>query len=132
MSEPDDPLSADRPFTVIYDGECPFCQAYIRMTRLKASLGEVALIDARQDAAAVTALREAGYEINEGMVVLDRGRVHYGEDAMHVLALVTTPSDLFNKATSWVFARPALARRAYPVFKAARRLVLTVLRRPLI
>lgn len=120
------------PFVIVYNGECPFCSAYVRFLRLKRSAGDVELIDAREEPQIVQAVRDAGYEINDGMMVLDRGQVFYGENAMHVLALMSTPAGIFNRATAWVFARPKLARLVYPVFKLGRRIALALLRKPMI
>ena len=32
---------------IIYDGQCPFCSRYVRLVRLRDSLGQVELVDAR-------------------------------------------------------------------------------------
>lgn len=118
------------PAAIVYDGACPFCRRYIRLLRLKRAVGPVELIDARGAPEAVGVLREAGYDPDESMVFLERGRIYSGEEAMHRLALLTTPADAFNRITAWVFARPVLGRAVYPLFKLARRAALALLRRP--
>jgi predicted DCC family thiol-disulfide oxidoreductase YuxK len=123
-------LTEAHPAAIVYDGACPFCRRYIRLLRLKQAVGPVELIDARGAPAAVGVLRKAGCDLNEGMVFLHGGGVYFGEEAMHRLALLTTPSDAFNRITAWVFARPALGRAVYPAFKLARRAALALLRRP--
>ena len=36
---------------IAYDGECPFCSAYLQMVRLRDAVGPVALINVRENAA---------------------------------------------------------------------------------
>lgn len=116
-------------FAIVYDGHCPFCSAYIRLIRLKAAVGRVDMFDARKHPELVQYLRDAGYEINEGMVAIIGGTIHFGEEAMHVLALHTTRSGAFNTLTSRIFASPLLSKIFYPVFKFGRRVALFALRR---
>ena len=117
---------------IVYDGECPFCAAYVRMTRLRASAGPVRLVDARSDAPEVAEAREAGLDLDRGMVVKLDGRLYHGDAAMTALALLTTPSGAFNRAMRALFRRPALARVLYPPMVAGRRLTLRLLgRRPI-
>src|SRR5262249_37501864 len=50
-------------------------------------------------------------------------------DALNALALLTTPSGHFNRATAWLFSSPALSRLLYPVLRAGRNATLTLLGR---
>jgi predicted DCC family thiol-disulfide oxidoreductase YuxK len=116
-------------FVIAYDGQCPFCSAYIRLLRLEAAVGRVDMFDARKHPELVQYLRANGYEINEGMVAIINGDIYFGERAMHVLALHTTRSGMFNSLTSRVFASPLLSKIFYPAFKIGRRFVLFALGR---
>ena len=129
MSQP----SPTKPGPVIlYDGDCPFCAAYVRMTRLRASAGPVRLIDARSDAPEVAEARAAGLDLDRGMVVKLDGRLYHGDAAMTALALLTTPSGGFNRMMRALFRRPAVARLLYPPMVAGRRLTLRLMgRRPI-
>ncbi len=114
---------------IIYDGECPFCAAYVRMTRLRASAGPVRLVNARDGGPDVDLARAAGLDIDRGMVVKLDGQLYHGDAAMTALALLTTPSGLFNRAMRGLFGRPALARVLYPPMVAGRNLTLRLLGR---
>ena len=132
MSTSLDDLLQRPDLVVIYDGQCPFCDAYVTMLRLRESVGEVSLIDARTDAALVAELARQGYPLNEGMAALLGGRIYFGADAVILLSQLTTGSGAFNRATAAVLSRPALARLCYPVMKAGRKLTLKIIgRRPL-
>lgn len=114
---------------IIYDGECPFCSAFVRMTRLRDSAGPVRLIDARSDAPEVAQARAAGLDLDSGMVVKLEGRLYHGDAAMTALALLTTPSGAFNRLVRALFRRPALARILYPPMVMGRNLTLRLLGR---
>ncbi len=117
---------------IAYDGQCPFCSAYVRLTRLRASAGPFALIDARSGHPAVAELRRAGLDINQGMVVKYEGRLYHGADAMHFLALLTTRSSAFNWFMALVFGSRLLAHLLYPALRASRNLTLRLMGRRLI
>ena len=115
--------------TIVYDGECPFCAAYVRMLRLREAAGPVRLVDARGDDPVVAGLMAAGIDLDDGMAVIMAGDVHHGAEAMTVLSLLTTRSGAFNRAMRLLFARPGVARALYPPLVAGRNLALRVLGR---
>ena len=114
---------------LLYDGECPFCSAYVRMLRLRESAGPVRLVDAREGGPELDELRAAGLEIDEGMALKLHGRLHHGDDCIHALALLTTPSGAFNRAAAWIFRSPRRSRAMYPALRAGRNAALTLLGR---
>ena len=64
---------------IVYDGECPFCSAYVRMFRLR-ELSEVELINAREDHPLVDQIKRQGFDLYEGMVMKIGGEYHFGDD----------------------------------------------------
>lgn len=115
--------------TILYDGECPFCSAYVRMTRLSAAAGPVRLVDARDGGPEVAEARAAGLDLDKGMVVKLDGQLHHGDRAMVLLAGLTTGSGLFNRLTRAAFRSPSRARLLYPLLVAGRNLTLRLLGR---
>lgn len=111
---------------IIYDGDCIFCQNYVRFLRLRKAVGDVELLDARSGDPRLEAYWRAGYDLNEGMLFVHRGTVHYGADAVHVLATLTGRHDWLNQANARIFSNPKLARLLYPALKIGRRLTLLV------
>ena len=120
------------PLRIVYDGECPFCKAYIKFVRLRESAGGVELIDARGDNLILQTIRARGLDLDEGMVVEMDGRFYHGDAAMSVLAGMTTRSGWFNRLVRIGFSRPAVSRILYPSLVLGRRLVLILLGRRLI
>lgn len=114
---------------IYYDGDCPFCSDYARYLRLGAAVGAPALVDLRTAPEARARLEAEGFDLDEGMVADIGGHRHGGAEALHALALLTTRSGLFNRATAALFASPTLARYAYPVLRAGRNTVLELLGR---
>lgn len=120
---------AEEPTYIVYDGECPFCSAYVKMVRLREALGDVELVSARSDHPATKRLADAGISLDQEMALIHEGRVYAGPECMHRLALMSTPSGAFNRINRALFSHPAVARFAYPVLRAGRNMALALLRR---
>lgn len=114
---------------IVYDGECPFCSAYIRHLRLKEACGTVELIDARSDAMIVKELISKGYDLDEGMVLVLDGQVYHGDECIHALALMTSPSSLFNRINARIFSSRKLSTVLYPMLRGCRNAALRALGR---
>lgn len=122
--------SAETPAaSLVYDGECPFCSAYIRLLRFRASTGAVDLIDARGGGPLVDEIVAAGLDLDDGMVLKMAGRFYHGDDCIHALALMSGGSTLFNRVNAWIFKSPARARLLYPMLRAGRNAALRLLGR---
>ena len=74
--------------SVIYDGACPFCSAYVKILRLRKAVGKVTLVDARQNATLLKELAARDLQIDQEMVVVHGGAVYSGGDTINVLALL--------------------------------------------
>ncbi len=109
---------------IIYDGACPFCTRYVRLARLRDTVGPVLLSDARQGGAAVDEVRKAGLDLDQGMVLRYAGRFYHGADCLNMIALLSSRSDMINRLTSALFRHPALARVSYPVLRTLRNISL--------
>ena len=119
---------------ILYDGECPACQSYIRFSRLREALGAVDLINAREAPDLVSQYRAQGCEINEGLILdfRDGGKPLCGEEAMTGIAAMSTGSKFFNHLNAAFFQSPRLARIVYPVLAVGRRVLLFLIGRNLI
>lgn len=113
---------------LIYDGECPFCAAYVKLLRLRREY-RVELTDARSAPELVSAFKARGMDLDTGMVVEIDGVAYHGNACVERLALLTTPVGLFNRVNAWVFARPGLAAWVYPMLVWGRNGVLKLLGR---
>ncbi len=121
--------AGDMTISVFYDGDCPFCSKYMSMIRLKETLGEVKLVDLRVNSNVKDELLSQGFNLDKGMVVDIDGRRVDGADAVNQLALLSTPSNGFNRFNKMVMSSPLLAACLYPFLRAGRWLVLFFLGR---
>jgi predicted DCC family thiol-disulfide oxidoreductase YuxK len=115
---------------VVYDGDCPFCSAYVQMARLREVFSKVELVSARdRHHIAVRDLEARGVDLNNGMAVVNGERLYYGPAAMRYISSVTTRSKLLNKLVAAVMANEAIAGIVYPMLNMGRKTVLFVLGR---
>ncbi|MBL6426319.1 MAG: DUF393 domain-containing protein [Maritimibacter sp.] len=114
---------------IVYDGDCPFCSRYVAMVRLREAAGPVELIDARSDHPAARRVTQAGFDLDEGMALIDGDTIHFGDEVVHRLALMSTGSGAFNRLNAHIFRSPRVARMLYPVMKAGRNATLTLMGR---
>ena len=117
---------------LLYDGQCPFCSRYVRLVRLREAVGPVRLIDARPGGPELALATAAGLDINTGMVLSLNGELYHGDACLNRVALLSTPSDLFNRLNATLFRSPRIAAFAYPIMRTARNAVLWSIGRPLI
>ncbi|WP_230281557.1 DCC1-like thiol-disulfide oxidoreductase family protein [Croceicoccus sp. Ery15] len=117
------------PVIIVYDGECPFCSAYVSMLRLKRAAGDVELVDARSGHPAVARLRALDIDLDEGMAVIAGDAVHHGAAAMQWLSMMTTPSATLNGLMARVLRHERLARAAYPFLRGGRNAALALMGR---
>lgn len=114
---------------VVYDKQCPACDYYCNMVRIRESVGHLVLVDARNGGPVMDEITAAGLDIDEGMVVKVGTQLYYGPDAIHALALMGTNRGLFNRIAYWAFRSKRASRILYPMLKACRNLLLKVLRK---
>jgi predicted DCC family thiol-disulfide oxidoreductase YuxK len=114
---------------ILYDRECPVCDAYCTLADVRPAAGRIKLLDARKDSELLREVTARSLDIDEGMVVRYRGELHYGADAIHVLALLSPRKTLFDKLSWLVFRSRKRARIVYPAMKVGRNLILKLLRR---
>lgn len=112
---------------VIYDGECPFCSAYVRMVRLRNVAGKVHLLDAREPHPVVEEIKSLGFDFDEGMALKIGDAIYHGNDCIHQLAMMSGPSGVLNRLHFWVFQNPKRAQLLYPYLRAGRNLALRLL-----
>jgi predicted DCC family thiol-disulfide oxidoreductase YuxK len=112
------------PSLIVYDGECVFCANYVRFLKLKEAIGPVELLDARSDDPRVKKYWRDGYDLNKGMLFIHRGRTYHGDEAINVLASLSSDSTVFNRVNGLVLSNAKTAELLYPLLKLGRRLVL--------
>ena len=123
-----DLMSDDRTY-VVYDGECPFCSRYVKLLRLSAAAGRIELVDARHPHPIVQMLQTKGIDLDEGMALVQGDQISHGDECIHKLALMTTPSNAFNRINALIFRSAKASSVLYPILRSARNATLTLLGR---
>jgi predicted DCC family thiol-disulfide oxidoreductase YuxK len=114
---------------LVYDDECPACDNYCRMVRIRETVGTLKLVNARESSEVMQEITRQGLDIDQGMVLKVGDVLYYGSDAIHALSLMGSPSGVFNRLNHWLFRSKRRARLLYPLLRSCRNLLLKVLRK---
>jgi len=114
---------------LVYDKQCPACDFYCNLVRIRESVGRLVLIDAREPSEVMDEITAARLDIDQGMVLAVGSTLHYGSDAIHMLSLMSTRSGAFNRLSYWCFHSERASAYLYPIFRALRNLLLKALRK---
>ncbi len=115
---------------LVYDGDCPMCRRYVRWQRIRRDVGELELIDGRQESEARRELSARGIDLDQGFALQIGERWYHGDEALHRLTLLGTRSGVFNRLMYRLFSSPRRAARLYPWLKACRNALLRLCRIP--
>lgn len=112
---------------LVYDRECPACNSYCQVVRIRESVGELRIIDARENSEILREITGNGLDIDQGMVLKMGDKLYYGSDAIHALALISNRSGVFNRLNYWIFKSEAASKWLYPVLRFFRNVLLKAL-----
>jgi len=114
---------------LVYDRECPACNSYCQVVRIRESVGDLRIVDARENSEVMDEITSQGHDIDQGMVLKMGGQLYYGSDALHALALIGSRSGIFNRLNYWVFKSRTASAILYPILRFFRNLLLKILRK---
>jgi predicted DCC family thiol-disulfide oxidoreductase YuxK len=114
---------------LVYDKQCPVCDAYCRMVRIREAAGTLRLVNARDESKVMDEITAKSLDIDQGMVLKFGDVLYYGADAIHALSLMSSPSGVFNRFNYWLFRSARRSAILYPLFRWLRNLLLKVLRK---
>ncbi len=112
---------------LVYDRECPACNAYCQVVNIRESVGELRIVDARENSQIMEEITAQGLDIDQGMVLKMGGQLYYGADAIHALALIGSRSGIFNRMNYWMFKSRTASSLLYPILRFFRNLLLKIL-----
>jgi predicted DCC family thiol-disulfide oxidoreductase YuxK len=116
---------------LVFDGGCPFCRHFAELAELRSGIAGLTIRDGRSDHALRRQLRQQGWDLSQGAVVLAEGRVLHGAEAIQWICSRLHPSNSLLQLLAPLLATPERARRTYPLLLLARRLALAVKGLPL-
>ena len=112
---------------LVYDKQCPACDNYCQVVRIRESVGKLKIVDARKSSAIMDEINSAGLDIDQGMVLKMGDQIYYGSNAMHALALISSRSGIFNRLNYWIFRSKKVSGFLYPILRFFRNLLLKIL-----
>ena len=112
---------------LVYDRECPACNAYCQIVRIRESVGDLRIVDARENSEVMNEITAQGLDIDQGVVLKLGKQLYYGSDAIHKLALIGSRSGMFNRVNYWVFKSKTTSSILYPLLRFSRNLLLKIL-----
>lgn len=120
------PIEAKGDVWFVYDGDCPLCTAAATALRIRQAVGNLYLVNAREESARVIVeeITAKGLDLDEGMVIKFQDNYYHGADALHIMALLGTGQGWFNRMNAWLFRSKHVSRIAYPPMRAVRNLLL--------
>lgn len=112
---------------LVYDKECPACNNYCQVVRIRDTVGELKIMDARENSEIMNEITDQGLDIDQGMVLKMGAQLYYGSDAIHTLALISSRSGVFNRVNYWIFKSKAISSWLYPGLRFCRNMLLKIL-----
>ncbi len=112
---------------LIYDKQCPACDNYCQVVKIRESIGGLVLIDARENTEVMQEISNMGLDIDQGMVLKMGETIYYGSDAIHALALISCRSGIINRLNYWIIKSKGLSKVLYPVLRFLRNILLKLL-----
>lgn len=97
--------------------------------RIRENLGDLIIVDARENTEVLKEITESGLDVDQGMVLKMGEKLYYGPDAMNALALISSRSGLFNRINYYIFKSKSLSSFLYPALRFCRNLLLKLLRK---
>ena len=116
---------------LILDRECPVCTADSCAVGVdEGQAAGVNRVNARDaDHELVRQAKEAGLDLDDGMVVVHRGKLYHGADALNIMARLAPNRGIGNRLNKLLFGNPTIARLSYPALRAGRNTLLRLLGR---
>ncbi len=112
---------------LVYDRECPACNAYCQVVKIRESVGNLRIVDARENSEVLHEITAAGLDIDQGVVLKMGDQLYYGSDAIHTLALTGSRSGILNRINYWVFRSKTMSSTPYPFLRFLRNFLLKLL-----
>ena len=111
----------------IYDGECPFCNHFAELLELKSSIPSLQIIDGRKNLDKLTQLYNQGYDLNNGAILVTKGEIRHGSDAVNwICSQLKDSSDPLLELLRIIFKSNKRSKLIFPLLLWSRRILLTV------
>jgi predicted DCC family thiol-disulfide oxidoreductase YuxK len=115
---------------LIYDEQCPVCSAYSAAVEVDPKdAPAVRRINARSNDPLVQKARDAGLDLDDGMVVVHKGQLYHGAEALNLMARLAPSTGFGNRLNRLLFSNRKVSELSYPLLRAGRNTLLRLLGR---
>ncbi len=122
--------SENEELAIIYDEQCPVCSAYSAAVDVDTDAARsVRRVNARSDDPLVRQAREAGLDLDDGMVVVHKGKLYHGAEALNLMARLAPRKGIGNRLNRLLFSNETASRLSYPLLRGGRNTLLRLLGR---
>ena len=111
-------------FTLVYDGGCPFCRHFAHRSELLGGLPDLVIRDGRSDHELRAMLRNKGFNLSNGAVLMNENQIWHGSEAISMLCRHLSPSDPLLQLLNGLFKDSGRAGLLYPGLLMARQIAL--------
>ena len=112
--------------TLIYDGGCPFCRNFAVRSELSGGVRGLQIIDGRDDHIQRQQLRERGFALANGAVLIEGQTIWHGSAAIAEMCRRMEPSDQLLGLLQGMFRDDARSKILYPALLFARQVALNL------
>lgn len=106
---------------LIYDHECPLCRHSAQALRIKKTIGNLVIINAREAHPMIVGAYERGLDPDKGIIVIYQEQYFFGTDAVQLLSALSSHPCLLTKLLHF----RSTATSLYTIVKGIRRIVLS-------
>lgn len=112
----------------VYDGNCPLCKAAALAFRVKETVGDLHLLNARENKThpIIHEIKKRELDLDDGMVLRYHGQFYHGQDALHMMALLGSHNGWFNKVNALLFKSKIIAKLSYPFMRTVRNFLIYI------
>ena len=106
-----------------YDGQCPFCNKYADILKLKKCF-DLEILDAR----VYTNWKECKKDIilDDGVILIYQDRFYQGVEALDMLLCICKYDGIFYSLQKFVFSNKIIGNIVYSCFKFLRKIALAI------
>ena len=116
--------------TIIYDQDCPICN-YFACT-IGQSDKNIMIVNGRRSSSLLDEASKQGVDIDKGGIVFYNNKYYFGYKAFLLVANITNAKGWLGVTNQYFFKHHYIAKFLYPFFTLLRRIMLIILRKPLI
>jgi len=109
--------------SLYYDGDCPFCNRYADILKLKKCF-DIKILDARVDKSWKEC--KEGIILDDGVILIYNGKCFQGVEAIDMLLNICKYEGVFFSLQKFIFSNKFLGNVVYACFKFFRKVALAI------